>query len=70
MAESTAAICDVYLCVSDVCPLLTLRDPPQIHLSNLNSYRRYTEATTTIEKTIEEFASLLWIKWGYHVKIP
>ena len=24
----------------------------------------YTEATTTIEKTIEEFASLLWIKWG------
>ena len=46
MAESTAAICDVYLCVSDVCPLLTLRDPPQIHLSNLNSYRRERDLDT------------------------
>ena len=27
------------ICGSDVCPLLTLRDPPQIHLYNLNSYR-------------------------------
>ena len=66
MAESTAAICDVYLWqwrMSSADP----QGSSEIHLSADLNYLN----TEQKHKNSEEFVLFIWIKWGrYHVKIP
>ena len=69
MAESTAAICDVYLCqwrMSSADP----QGSSQIHLSDLNYLNTVTLKQENKRQKRRRICPPFMDKMGYHVKIP